>query len=368
MPIFDGKFNTITMIAVIEHLKNLENVLRQCYTLLKNNGSLIITTPTPFGGKIHKNSARLGLTSKDAVEEHHRLYSYKDMKSLLTSHGFRIYIYQKFELWMNQMFVGRRMTNIKMSKKIKEIMQELYEFNFRLSWLHKIIGVDFFRCFEYSHAIQETEPKEGMNVLDIGATRVSFFPLFVASKGANVTVIDIDKSVYQLKRFAKKGWVGKNLKTLICDAQKMEFSNDTFDMVYCISTIEHISSLNGDIRTMKEISRVLKCGGKAIVTLPYGQYEESTWGRWFFRVYDYEAIENRLIKPSELQVEKIIFHEDSKVRKFTDILYKLPKPIRLSFGWTHFFFAKHFYDKDKADKKDAGMVIICLSKIKSKRE
>jgi len=108
MFIFDRKFDTIIIIAVIEHLKNPENVLWQCKILLKDDVNLIITTPTPFGDKIHKIGAALGLTSKEAVEEHHKLYSYENMKSLLTSHGFKIYIFQKFELGMNQMFVCRK--------------------------------------------------------------------------------------------------------------------------------------------------------------------------------------------------------------------------------------------------------------------
>jgi len=102
------KFDTITMIAVVEHLKNPENILQQCYTLLKDNGGLIITTPTPLGGKIHKIGAKLGLTSKEAVKEHHKLYSYEDMEGLLTSRGFMIYIYQNFVFGMNHMFVCKK--------------------------------------------------------------------------------------------------------------------------------------------------------------------------------------------------------------------------------------------------------------------
>ena len=248
-----------------------------------------------------------------------------------------------------------------MSEVEKNIMRDLYNFNFRISILHKIIGVDFCRCFELSHALQETDPEEGMNVLDIGATRISFFPLFIASKGAKTTVIDINKSIHQLNRFAKKVNCEKNIRTIICDATIMGLPAQFFEIIYCISTIEHIDS-KGDIETMKSIGRVLKPGGKAIVSVPYGQYKESTWDKLFFRVYDYTAIENRLIKPSGLQVDKIIFHENHKIQRFTHILYNLPKFIRLSFGWSHFFFAKYYYEKDKATKNDAGMAIIVLNK------
>jgi len=248
-----------------------------------------------------------------------------------------------------------------MNTDIKDIMQEMYNFNFQLSILHKILGVDFSRCFEYSHAIKETDPKVGMDILDIGATRVSFFPLFIGSKGAKVTVIDVDQNVHKIKKYAKNKVDAENLNTLLCDATKMNFPDSFYDLVYCISTIEHID-YEGDIMAMEEIGRVLKPGGKAIISVPYGQYEESTWGKWFFRVYDYAALDHRLIKPSKLNLNSVIFHGDSKVRKFSNALYKLPKPFRLSLGWSHILFAKYFYNKDNAGKNDAEMAIIILDK------
>jgi len=107
LPRFDIEFETILMIALIEHLRDAESILEQCYQLLKDNGHLVITTPTPMGDKFHRIGAKLGLTSKEAVQEHHRIYSYKDMAELLTKTGFYIHLYRKFEFGMNQTFVAR---------------------------------------------------------------------------------------------------------------------------------------------------------------------------------------------------------------------------------------------------------------------
>lgn len=104
----DGEFNTITMIAVIEHIKNPANVLRQSHDLLTDDGDLVITTPTPLGDTLHKMGAKFGLTSKAAVEEHVKIYSYEDLQSLLNSFGLNIYLYQKFEFGLNQMCVARK--------------------------------------------------------------------------------------------------------------------------------------------------------------------------------------------------------------------------------------------------------------------
>ena len=87
----DGEFDTITMIALIEHIKNPANMLRQSHDLLTDDGDLVITTPTPLGDKLHKIGAKFGLTSKSAVEEHVKIYSHEDLQTLLNSFGLNIY-------------------------------------------------------------------------------------------------------------------------------------------------------------------------------------------------------------------------------------------------------------------------------------
>jgi 2-polyprenyl-3-methyl-5-hydroxy-6-metoxy-1,4-benzoquinol methylase len=104
-----GRFDTVTMIALIEHLSRPANVVKQCYSLLKNHGELVITTPTPLGAKVHKIGSKLGLTSKEAVSEHHRIYTREDLENLLASFGFVIREYRTFMLGMNQLLVCRRL-------------------------------------------------------------------------------------------------------------------------------------------------------------------------------------------------------------------------------------------------------------------
>lgn len=99
------KFDTILLIAVIEHLANPENIISECAKLLKQKGSFIVTTPTPFGNNVvHKFGAKIGLFSKVAVEDHKIIYDYKKMKSLLNKYGLKIVKYKKFELGCNQLF------------------------------------------------------------------------------------------------------------------------------------------------------------------------------------------------------------------------------------------------------------------------
>ena len=80
----------------------------------------------------------------------------------------------------------------KFYKHLKEIMWVLYRFNFKLTMLHKMLGVDFSRCFEYSYCISKINLKKGDKVLDVGSYW-AFFPLFLVKKGANVVALDMSE-------------------------------------------------------------------------------------------------------------------------------------------------------------------------------
>jgi SAM-dependent methyltransferase len=100
-----GQFDTILMLAVIEHLVNPGNILRQIPRYLNKGGYLLITTPTQLGDRLHRVGAKVSLTSTVAVEDHEHIYSYPDMKACLTRNGLNIKKYSRFLLGGNQLFV-----------------------------------------------------------------------------------------------------------------------------------------------------------------------------------------------------------------------------------------------------------------------
>ena len=56
----------------------------------------------------------------------------------------------------------------------------------------------------------------------------------------------------------------------IMDVTQLTFSDDTFDAVICLHVLEHISE---DLKAMKEIFRVLKLRGWAIIQVPIWAFE-----------------------------------------------------------------------------------------------
>ncbi len=99
------KFDTIILLAVIEHIKNPEFLFKEIRNSLKKNGRLVMTTPTPFGNFVHTILSYIGITSKEAVKEHVNIYSYNMFLDVASKYGFKLIKYQKFEWGCNSMVV-----------------------------------------------------------------------------------------------------------------------------------------------------------------------------------------------------------------------------------------------------------------------
>ena len=101
-------FDTVVMAALLEHLKIPFAALREARRLLKTGGILVLTTPTPFGGRLHAWGSRLGLTYREAADEHEQFFDDKGLRRLLNQGGFNCELYERFLLGMNQLVVARK--------------------------------------------------------------------------------------------------------------------------------------------------------------------------------------------------------------------------------------------------------------------
>lgn len=104
---FNEKFDTIVMTAVLEHLKKPSSLFEQIPNLLTKEGVVVITTPTPFGGEIHKFGSSVGLFYREAANDHERFYNKQDLHSILRTHGLRPIYFKRFLMGGNQILVGR---------------------------------------------------------------------------------------------------------------------------------------------------------------------------------------------------------------------------------------------------------------------
>lgn len=111
------------------------------------------------------------------------------------------------------------------------------------------------------------------------------------------------------------------IESMVGDARSMPYAGSYFDLVFCISTIEHIGRDNadycpshqhlidddGDLRTMSEVYRILRRGGEAIVTVPFGQFHDYGW----FIHYD-QARWTRMLSGTGLKVVREDFFRYAK--------------------------------------------------------
>jgi len=105
----DEGFDTVLLVAVIEHLAHPEKLLAEIQKYLLPGGSLVITTPTLWGQRIHRLGARLGLFHLQAAAEHVRAYNYAAMRNLVNHVGLEMVEYRRFEMGFNQLFVCQLM-------------------------------------------------------------------------------------------------------------------------------------------------------------------------------------------------------------------------------------------------------------------
>ena len=126
------------------------------------------------------------------------------------------------------------------------------------------------RAIEYPWVLKNVDLKKG-NFLDVGSTVGKLFRKHLP-KDVRVFAINTEKE----QRFSQS----ENIQHVVGDIRKTEFKDSFFDVITCVSTLEHIGvegrynikkDLSGDKKAMIEMHRILKKGGKLLVTTPYGK-------------------------------------------------------------------------------------------------
>ena len=102
----NSEFDTVLMVAVIEHLSAPERVITEVRNHMKPGSRLVITTPTVLGSAIHRGGARLGLFAHEAVADHKCVYGGKSLSDLLRRCRMDVVQHTFFELGANQLCVS----------------------------------------------------------------------------------------------------------------------------------------------------------------------------------------------------------------------------------------------------------------------
>jgi len=109
LPVESSQFDHVAMLAVLEHLREPEPVLREAYRILAPGGSLIMTWPSEMVDPILKVLHGLGLVSDEMEsDEHQKRIPVETLRTMLQEIGFQKFIHERFELGLNNLMVASR--------------------------------------------------------------------------------------------------------------------------------------------------------------------------------------------------------------------------------------------------------------------
>lgn len=107
LPLEDGIFDQVVMLAVLEHLAQPESVLREAHRILAPGGSLILTWPSAMVDPILNLLHAFHLISDEMEsDEHQKRIPVDELKAMLTKIGFNRFLHKRFEFGLNNLMVA----------------------------------------------------------------------------------------------------------------------------------------------------------------------------------------------------------------------------------------------------------------------
>lgn len=245
-----------------------------------------------------------------------------------------------------------------------EILDDLISHVRSLSLRNRLFlsSMRYERCAEFPLIVENLQPllNKKLSMLDIG-TGDSGLPTYLLKRSMwDITCLDQSDWVSMQELFLLNSTGRKSnerFHVIIDDFLDHDFQDKKFDVITCISVIEHIPE-KGDSEAIMKMASLLSSGGLLILTTPVngGGFKDfylnkTVYGKsfkgdpvFFQRHYDEIEMYRRLIRPSNLiEQERVYFGEYGF--QFKELFLDPPpifKPIKVLYQWCVPFFARLF--------------------------
>ncbi len=135
-----------------------------------------------------------------------------------------------------------------------------------------VVPLDPSRYLELPWALEQLGAKPGERVLDLAGPKL--LSVVLARQGVRVTAVDqLEREIEAWRALA--GDV-PGLELRVADGRALPFEDASFDHACSISVLEHIEE-PGDAEALRELARVVRPGGRVLVTLPHAQAYREDW-------------------------------------------------------------------------------------------
>jgi SAM-dependent methyltransferase len=204
------------------------------------------------------------------------------------------------------------------------------------------LPVSYWRSREFAYVWRQLSAPPGARVLDVGSPK-DLACMLARHRGYEVVSTDILPAEVELSRRSAtaQGLAGKGpgkVRSELQDARSLSYPDSSFDAAYTVSVLEHIPD-RGDSLALRELVRVVKPGGRVVVTTPYDRryretfvngpvYERQQVGSepvFFERHYDDGALSERLLTATSARVADVQYWGEraARVERFLGMLGRL---------------------------------------------